>query len=923
MKQMMKRILSAVLALGLLLSGVSLAEPATAAAPVVYSHNGRVTLIDGATTDAAVNDFNSASAVVSGALAQLGGDDRTQLEPWRTLTDAYGNRYYVFQQMADHTTVLGGAVKVITDGNGRMLGLTSSIVSDLPKTAGSEGIPAEKAEEIVLTHAQETQQQTLTLIGGHTDTMILPKALNLDVEEDPDETSRYVWVVYTDNPESTRSLTSHLPYLAHYVTLEGEYLYSLPTIMPGDEAGASGFDTSYVFEFMEPVDYTGYVDLSTGGEQEISVTVMRDKRTGMYYLGNLERRIVVADCWEFLYNEGRVVLEYSPDNLEWDQTGLLTLYNYCRAYDYYKAIGWSGGDGLDTPILILNNFCTIDHKPVDNAAYVGNFLGWQIFLSSQANDLAQCLDVLTHEFTHCVTSSVMTYNAYMNDYGAINEAMSDIQGKTCQMLMEGPENTTWELGDRSLMKVRSMDEPHRYQQPEFTWDVYYVPTVKTPTVLNDEGGVHSNSSLLNYLAWQLYEKAGMTMEEGRAFWFTVDCAMVPGTDYAQLSELLPWALRAAGLEKYDIDLRRSLDVTRLGVEKLPDTFDADHALLTLTLPENKVFDDEQWILYVFSVDVDKLIDTVMHIVGSVIAGDYSVLPPFLQEAIAQGEEAADQTEVSQEVSQAEPEQTEVAQPEADQPEATGADGGLLTELLSLFAGGEATDVAEVEPAEGEADQQDQEVMNQIYEELAVWAGELLKDVFYISSTNAGQDGRTMRMVCLPGHAVPVLLHGVYNSDTNDLDDSCVLVYIGGTWVDLGALEDMPAEPTEDVELSEGMQAFVEGIFQAGGLNDILDLIFYPIRGGENNVLPADGLDVMQPAQSSMFKSPEEDAADLPQPKKSRPKLEPAPEALPEAEATAEPAEAAAEEPVPEATAEPAEEPVAEPAEDPVAKPAQP
>ena len=227
---------------------------------------------------------------------------------------------------------------------------------------------------------------------------------------------------------------------------------------------------------------------------------------------------------------------------------------------------------------------------------------------------------------------------------------------------------------------------------------------------------------------------------------------------------------------------------------------------------------------------------------------------------------------------------------------------------------------EVEPAEGEADQQDQEVMNQIYEELAVWAGELLKDVFYISSTNAGQDGRTMRMVCLPGHAVPVLLHGVYNSDTNDLDDSCVLVYIGGTWVDLGALEDMPAEPAEDVELSEGMQAFVdrfvEGIFQAGVLNDILDLVFYRIHGGENNVLPADGLDVMQPAQSSMFKSTEEDAADIPQPKKSRPKLEPAPEALPEAEATAEPAEAAAEESVPEAIAEPTEEPAAAPAEEP-------
>ena len=86
---------------------------------------------------------------------------------------------------------------------------------------------------------------------------------------------------------------------------------------------------------------------------------------------------------------------------------------------------------------------------MDNAAYVGGYLGWQMFLASQGNDLSQCLDVLAHEFTHCVTGSVMTYNAYMNDYGAINEAMSDIQGKTCQMLMEGAENASWELGDRA------------------------------------------------------------------------------------------------------------------------------------------------------------------------------------------------------------------------------------------------------------------------------------------------------------------------------------------------------------------------------------------------------------------------------------------------------------------------------------------
>jgi len=291
-----KSFLCAIIAVTMLMTSASLAEVAGAVAGIegeqagsftTWSHDGRVTLIEGTTVEGTVDGFDAAARVVDGVLDQLGGDSLTRLEPWRTLDDAYGNRYYVFQQMYDNTTVLGGAVKVITDGEGNMLGLTSSIVSELPEAEPSEGINAEEAERLVREHAAQTGQQALTVIDGFTDRMILPLTLEIDMEAEDDEGSRYVWVVYTNNPGSSLARSSDLPYLAHYVTLPGEYLYSLPTIRPGDEAGASGFDASYVFEFMESVDYTGYVDLSTGGEQEISVAVMRDRRTGMYYLGNL------------------------------------------------------------------------------------------------------------------------------------------------------------------------------------------------------------------------------------------------------------------------------------------------------------------------------------------------------------------------------------------------------------------------------------------------------------------------------------------------------------------------------------------------------------------------------------------------------------------------------------------------------------
>ena len=46
--------------------------------------------------------------------------------------------------------------------------------------------------------------------------------------ENEDSSSRFVWVVYTNNPYGRELSGSDLPYLAHYVSMSGEYLYNLP-----------------------------------------------------------------------------------------------------------------------------------------------------------------------------------------------------------------------------------------------------------------------------------------------------------------------------------------------------------------------------------------------------------------------------------------------------------------------------------------------------------------------------------------------------------------------------------------------------------------------------------------------------------------------------------------------------------------------
>ena len=817
MTNITNRFMAILLALALMLGCVGGLAEATEAVPAqegqlaladieakgakAYIHDDRVTFVDGACTDAPVQSMEDAAAVVNAMTALLGSDARTQFEPWRSFADTAGNIYYVFQQMHTGVTVPGGAVKVVTDADGHMLGLVGSVEDNLPDAQEAEGITAQQAEALVLEQMQDMYQAQPELVEGRTGKAVLPVNPEIDPNADIDSAKRrFVWVVYTNNPAGSVDSASDLPYLAHYVTMSGEYLYSLPTVMPGDAVATTGFNAAYVFEFMEPANYTGTVTLSDGTEKEISVDLMRDSRTGMYYLGNLERKIVVGDCYEFLYNKGHVVLEASADNTGWDNTCLLSLYNYCRAWDYYKAIGWNGGDGEGTPLLVLKDYCNSYHEPINNAAYAGLFYGWQVFLSSDINDFSQCLDVLAHEFTHCVTGSIMTYNAYLNDYGAINEAMSDIHGNICEMMNGATEDTTWLLGETGQTTVRSMSDPHMFDQPEYTWDYFYRSNVNQPTLINDHGGVHINSSLLNNVAWRLCEKGGMTLEEARAFWFAVDASMVPGTDYAQLSELLPWVLKNQDLEQYQTALEAAIDATRLRSNAVPDTFDSDRALVTLNLPDDERFEDGHWGLKIFSVDAEGLIQRLNDLVEG--KGEYEGrLDAFFEALFAVNEEG-------------------------DQGTAVFSPKVLIPRLIVLV--------------------QD-------------YFGDFLR-----SNTGvAGQDGHTVQLVCGPGLTVPVLFRLELDSDER-LVSTALAIYTFGQWVDVATTIAPLAQHVDLAKANEnGLLSALIDAFKSADSGDvsmdssplleavlgslanpkqIFEQLLFTIQRGAVNEIPATGLE---------------------------------------------------------------------------------
>lgn len=532
----------------------------------VFTGDGTVTAFIGEPFyDGVIKDYDEAYKAVQSVYDRIGADKTTQLE-LAEIRPTEDSVCYTFYQIAGDIRVYGDAVKLITDNNGKAIGLISAILPNVKATpAGEWGISADEAEAIIEDYYKEDD---LHAVDGATEQILMP-------ESSGSELYCYAWVVYTENiyPQYDAA------YLAHYVKLDGEYWYALPISEPHNADALAGNVTAFVFDKMEEAEWTGTITHNDGSEEEITVPVMQDTETGKIVLGDAERKILCADFADYKYNDTLTPRD-SDDGTSWNEGELLTYYNFIRVWDYYNEIGWTGPDGDGTPALLLMDYVDKDGNPVDNAYYSGRERGFQVF-GFNAEKYGDCTDVVGHEFTHCVTGTTMTTNLYLNEYGAINEAMSDIMGNIIEMSIDDNPDGAWLIGENKGATQRSFKNPNDYNQPGYFWDQYFVPNVAKGTDNNDSGGVHTNSSLLNVISYKLSE-AGMDEDDQCYYWMNVAIALTPRTDFAQLAEILPWCTKTAGFPQYEAAVRKALEETGYSNRKIPESAGEGKALLTFT-----------------------------------------------------------------------------------------------------------------------------------------------------------------------------------------------------------------------------------------------------------------------------------------------------------------------------------------------------
>ena len=551
-------------------------------------------------TDQIVKSDDEALKVIRSVMDKLGGDSTTALTIDSVRPTETGLTYYVFSQISGDIRIKGAEVKLITDKDGKVVGISSAILPGVEKKDYSSWAVSEKDAEGVV----EKKYPGFKVIPETTEATILPMFGVADV-------MYYAWVVYTkavdDNAEAL--------YTAHYVSMAGSYLYSIPVSEPGSREAAVGAELNFSFDKGKKEMWKGSVKHTDGTKEDIEVPVIRTD-DGKIVLADPERKILCADYVD--YNSNNKMTPIAEENGTFDNNILLSYYNMERIYDFFNdEIGWEGADGEGTPILLLQNAVNAEGKPMDNAVYVGDNAGFQVFAIDNTKPFADCMDIMAHEFTHCITHTFLTATLYENDFGAINEALSDIIGNIVEVELGGPEAGQWIIGENLGTPLRYMADPHKGKQPAYVWDMYYCPEAKPVAEANDYGGVHTNSSFLNLISYRLKE-VGMSPADQCYFWMNVDLSITPRTDFTQIAQILPWSLKQTGFEQYMDALNKAIEETGIAGEKVPEKVPEGCARVMIDYDMSSYMNDYTVQLFLAEMDAVAKASSPEQMEGSVL-----------------------------------------------------------------------------------------------------------------------------------------------------------------------------------------------------------------------------------------------------------------------------------------------------------------
>ncbi|MCI1188684.1 M4 family metallopeptidase [Hymenobacter sp. DH14] len=194
-------------------------------------------------------------------------------------------------------------------------------------------------------------------------------------------------------------------------------------------------------------------------------------------------------------------------------------------YDYWKNV--HGRNSFDNAGAIIKSYVHFDDVP-GGAGYENAY--WDGVRMTYGDGATRfrpltALDVCGHEIGHAVCEKTANLT-YSNESGAMNEGLSDIWGASIEAYAVGTlgftsggvkAKSTWLIGeeiDKQQAALRSMSDPKSLGQPAYYKGQYWY------TGTADNGGVHTNSGVLNHWYYILAVGKSGTNEGGGAYTVT-------------------------------------------------------------------------------------------------------------------------------------------------------------------------------------------------------------------------------------------------------------------------------------------------------------------------------------------------------------------------------------------------------------------
>lgn len=306
-------------------------------------------------------------------------------------------------------------------------------------------------------------------------------------------------------------LFAKIPNIAKYVYVDAHTGQIIRTRELELQCNATTYETTYNSSQTVYTDYRteschGYYDDVT---QYFSINDCNpDSEIRSYYSGSYGG-----------YEYGDDFLKCSPDNTWYGGGGTLmvmsSLWAVSKAFAYFSDVyGHESFDGSSGLIDVYNNktyFTDDDEAYCSNANYTNIIDNLNFGAGSDCTpgtlDDYNPLDIVGHEFTHGIIEYAH-WDAldYSEESGAINESFADIFGEMVEHYIEGGDMTWLHGEDMTTGPNRSFINPDDEGDPDT-----YFGTNWASLDGDDNGGVHTNSSVQNHMFYLLSEGgAGVT-----------------------------------------------------------------------------------------------------------------------------------------------------------------------------------------------------------------------------------------------------------------------------------------------------------------------------------------------------------------------------------------------------------------------------